>query len=57
MQTKVTKWCYHAGKPPIPVEYSVSTVRNGGETIDEWCARHDAAVAAAMVTHPPVPCK
>lgn len=56
MQTKVTKWCYK-GPGGMPLEYSISTVRNVDETVAEWCARHDAAVEAALITHPPVPCK
>lgn len=35
------------------VTHSIMTERREGETLDDWCDRHDAAVAAAMKRHPP----
>ena len=48
MQSKTTKWKDAAG-----VEWSVTTERAAGETLDEWCQRHDEAVAATQREHPP----
>ena len=35
------------------VDMSVSTTRGSNEPVDEWLARHDAAVTAAKAKFPP----
>ena len=56
MQSKTTSWCYEVS-PGVTATFEVRTVRNDGESLEDWCARHEAAVDAAMKKHPPVPCK
>jgi len=49
MQSKTTKW-----KDAQGVEWSVTTVRASGETLESWCKRHDEAVASVQREHPPI---
>lgn len=41
-----------SGSPPTL--QSVTTARRTGESVEDWTARHDAAVAAAKAENPPV---
>lgn len=48
MQTHTATWVDATG-----ITRTVSTVRNAGESDDDWAARHDASVQVALAKWPP----